>query len=98
MTNEEIKKELQKAVKAHQSRRKGHFYASMTMGKKQMENRTALISCGYVVEERYSASEMHDDLVNSAEFINAIKKVGATWHDEIRKVYGDDALYIVVKY
>lgn len=99
MTKEQIKKELNKMIKKNGwNKCYGNFGIGVIMGKKQMEKNIALVGIGYVDDERYDAKATADKFKTSEEFKSCMNKIDGTWHEEIRKVYGSESLYIVINY
>lgn len=99
MTKEQIKKELNKMIKTNGwNKCYGDFGIGVTMGKKQMEKNIALVVIGYVADDRYNAKATADRFTTSEEFKSCMNQINGTWHEEIRKVYGSEALYIVINY
>ena len=99
MTKEEIKKELNKMIRNNGwNKCYGTYGLSTTMGKKQMERNMALISVGFVEDDRYDARSAFNRFTTSEEFKSFINQINGSWYEEIRKVDGWDAIYIVINY
>lgn len=99
MTKEEIKKELNKMIKTNGwNKCYGTYGVNVTMGNKQMEKNIALVGFGFILDDRYNVMETTDRFTKSEEFNSFINQINGTWYEEIRKIDGWDALYIVINY
>jgi hypothetical protein len=97
MTTTEIKKEMQNTIKANGwNKCYGTYGISLTAGTKQMEKGNAVISFGYIVDERYDAEATYKKFTESKEFSEMLQKINGTWVREVKKDGGWDLLYIRV--
>lgn len=95
MEKELLKKQINKMLKENGwTKCYGSYGIGLVMGKKQMEKGTAVISFGYIEDDRYDAEATFQRFVSSEEF----KALGLEWAREEKKDNGWTVLYVRLSY